>query len=127
MAADVTVRVSGPLFDGRAPAVVAAFLHDAKEEVANQGYADIHHELDRVLRNPTPYYETQIQIERAVADRVHDGGVIYGPWLEGVGSRNGTTRFKGYFHWRRVRQALRFKAGGIAERILRQRYLGRLS
>ena len=35
---------------------------------------------------------------------ITDGGVIYGPWLEGLGSRNATTRFKGYASFRRVGQ-----------------------
>jgi hypothetical protein len=35
---------------------------------------------------------------------ITDGGVIYGPWLEGVSSRNTTTRFKGYASFRRVGQ-----------------------
>ena len=33
---------------------------------------------------------------------IDDGGVVYGPWLEGTGSRNGTTRFKGYASFRRT-------------------------
>ena len=32
--------------------------------------------------------------------RISDSNLVYGPWLEGVGSRNQTTRFKGYFQFR---------------------------
>lgn len=35
---------------------------------------------------------------------VTDGGIVYGPWLEGAGSRNQTTRFKGYRMWRTTLQ-----------------------
>jgi hypothetical protein len=122
----VDVDTHGPLFDGRAQAAVHAFLDEAKQEVAQQGLADVHQLLDLSIRNPTPYYETQILTERVGADWVvHDRGIVYGPWLEGVGSRNKTTRFKGYWSFRRVTTVLRMKAHGIAERVL-HRYLGRM-
>lgn len=97
----VEVDVSGPIFDGRALAAVDAFLEDAKDEVGAQASAEVHLILDRSIRHPTPYYETQVHVERAGMDRsVNDRGVVYGAWLEGVGSRNLTTRFKGYHAFR---------------------------
>jgi hypothetical protein len=67
--------------------------------------------LGEVLQNPTGYYESRITSEvSALGARVTDGGVIYGPWLEGVGSRNQTTRFKGYATFRKTRQELEYKA-----------------
>lgn len=118
----------GPLFDGRALAELNAFEHEAVRTVAEQGYADIHLALDLTLREPTPYYETQIQVERVTDEfyRVHDNDVIYGPWLEGVGSRNKTTRFKGYANWRRTAQELQNKAPKIAAQIL-SRYIERMN
>lgn len=118
----------GPLFDARALAELTAFEHEAVRTVAEQGYADIHLALDLTLRNPTPYYETQIQVERVTDEfyRVHDNDVIYGPWLEGVGSRNKTTRFKGYANWRRVGQELQNKAPKITAQIL-SRYIERMN
>lgn len=125
---DVTIDFRGPLFDRRAEAAVADFQEEAVEEIANQGYADIHFELDRVLRNPTTAYENRIQVERAVGDGwlVHDDNSLYGPWLEGVSERNRSTRFKGYHHWRRISQALQDKAPQIAQQVL-DRYMGRLN
>ncbi len=38
---------------------------------------------------------------------ITDGGVVYGPWLEGVSSRNQRTRFKGYASFRKTAQWLR--------------------
>jgi hypothetical protein len=53
---------------------------------------------------------------------VHDDGVIYGPWLEGTGSRNApVTRFPGYGSFRRASQQLDREIGGIADRILTRR------
>ena len=43
---------------------------------------------------------------RDLSGLITDGGVIYGPWLEGVGSRNASTRFKGYAAFRRTAQWL---------------------
>ncbi len=41
---------------------------------------------------------------------VHDSGIIYGPWLEGVSDRNKTTSFKGYSMFRKVAQQIERKA-----------------
>lgn len=44
------------------------------------------------------------------AYEVHDSGIVYGPWLEGEGSRNLTTPFKGYRTFRKVAQQIDRKA-----------------
>jgi len=49
--------------------------------------------------------------------KIHDSGVVYGPWLEGTSSRNQTTRFKGYASFRRVKQWLE---KGIASRVMKK-------
>jgi len=50
--------------------------------------------------------------------KISDNGVIYGPWLEGVGSRNATTRFKGYANYRRnVQQIQAFMNARTAQEI----------
>lgn len=43
----------------------------------------------------------------------------YGPWLEGTGSRNQTTRFKGYYSFRLATQELDTNAEDIAEETLK--------
>ncbi len=117
--ADITVTVSGPFFDGRATQRVDAFLRDATAEVAQQGLADVHQLLDLSIREPTPYYETQIMTQRVLDDMVvHDRGIIYGPWLEGVSERNRTTRFKGYHSFRRATEGLRGKVAALIRPIL---------
>lgn len=123
----ITATSSGPVLDGQAPRIVADYLDAAKWAVARQGEVDIGMELRRVIRQPTPYYWTRITTERQANDLVvHDQGVVYGPWLEGVGSRNfPATRFRGYGHWRRVRQALDRKATSLAAGVLPY-YLDRL-
>lgn len=125
---DVTVEVnrSGPLFDGRADHEVVEFLDDAKQQVAQQGLSNWHENLDSSIRHPTPYYETQITVQSLHdAQVVHDRGIVYGPWLEGTGSRNRTTRFKGYWSLKRAVELLRTQTGPLLERVLR-RYLERM-
>ena len=124
--ADIEVNLSGPVFDGRAAHEVRAFLDEAVHDVAAQGYSDVMHNLEGSIRHPTPYYETQITVDSAGSSRIiNDRGIIYGPWLEGVGSRNKTTRFKGYFSFRRATQQLRGQATELAERVL-EKYTRRM-
>ncbi len=109
------VRLSGPLFDGLAHLYVEHMITSCEQEIAMQAMAYVHENLNASIKHPTPYYETQINIMRRGTDLVvNDRGVIYGPWLEGVGSRNETTRFKGYSSFRRARQRL---IDGIADKI----------
>lgn len=123
-----TVDLDGPLFDGRAPQVMGEYAQAVVDDVAEQGFRDIGFTLVRVLKHPTGYYQSQIR-NRPLGPKtrvLYDNRVIYGAWLEGVGSRNTpVTRFEGYFTFRRVTFALNRKAKPIAEMTLR-RFLGRL-
>jgi len=106
---EITVKanVSGPMFDARARVAVDRFREDATHAVGQAALSEVQTLLDRSIRNPTPYYETQILAQRIVNDVVvHDRGIVYGPWLEGTSSRNRTTRFKGYASFRRAAQAV---------------------
>jgi hypothetical protein len=116
-----TVEISGPIFDGRASAAVERLLDESERAVAQQGFADVHKILDQSIRHPTPYYETQITVEAGDGGHiVHDRGVIYGPWLNGTGSRNETTRFKGYGAFRIVKQELHEKVPGLVDPIVKR-------
>lgn len=125
---DITIEVTrqGPLFTGEAAVQVALFLDEAKREVAAQGLADVHQVLNENIKFPTPYYETQIISQRMATDQVvHDRGIVYGPWLEGVSTRNQTTRFKGYHAFRNAKNNLVGKWPPLAEHVL-QKYLPRM-
>jgi hypothetical protein len=106
------VRIAGPLFSGRAAAETEVMTVDIEREIAEDAVNRVKDRLGEVLQNPTGYYESQIQTDRSSDGgyRVTDGGVIYGPWLEGVSTRNQTTRFKGYFTFREVSQQIGDKA-----------------
>jgi hypothetical protein len=121
MAEDVRVETKGPVFDGRAKGALLIILEQAKWEVGMAALSQVHLLLDQSIRNPTPYYETQITIDRQRDDVVvHDRGIIYGPWLEGTGSRNRTTRFKGYASFRRATQHTRGLVPAIVGRVVRR-------
>ena len=111
--------VSGPLF--HSDAQVEGMLHEIRQDVAQRGYELVQGNLAGSLRHPTGYYQSQVRVEDTPRGRaINDGGVVYGPWLEGVGSRNETTRFKGYFSFRRATQTLESEAPAIAQRIVAQ-------
>jgi len=122
----VEMKLTGPLFDGTAPKAVQDFITDAEQSIGDYAVNEIQTELGRVLKHPTGYYRGHIQTDLSSEQvSVNDGGVIYGPWLEGVGSRNKRSRFKGYATFRRVSQQLQDRAVGIAEKSL-PKLLGRL-
>lgn len=103
--------IGGDLFDD-AERIVDNWLEEVKASIAQQGISKLHQLMDAYFKNPTPYYETQVTIDNRGGDFViHDRGVIYGPWLAGLSSRNHTTRFKGYLHWRRTVQYLEQEEG----------------
>jgi|SoimicmetaTmtLPB_FD_contig_121_5220_length_4023_multi_2_in_0_out_0_7 hypothetical protein len=109
---EFTVQASGPLFNGVSSALVQRYTQEGGEEVAQWADAEVHRVLGQVLRNPTGYYESQVQVNRVSNDSfaITDGGVVYGPWLEGISSRNDATRFKGYATFRRVAERVEKRA-----------------
>jgi hypothetical protein len=131
MLVSTTVHVSGPFFDGRTGNAINGAVKDMEREVAQWGYNMVHARLRRVLKHPTGYYQSFIQTERKVdSTEINDGWPtsgtpVYGPWLEGTGSRNfPETRFKGYRTFRLVAQRMNAQVGPKADRILRQRLVG---
>ncbi len=115
----VEVTYSGPVFDGTAARVIGDAADEAEREIAQRGYDMVRRELSSVLRDPTGYYESRVAVDLTGEElRIDDGGVVYGPWLEGVGSRNQSSRFKGYATFRRVAQKLEADALSIADEIV---------
>jgi hypothetical protein len=118
-------REHGPLFDGRAPFIVDYWLGQASEHLADEGVRIVHQRLHEVLRHPTGHYESRVVKDRSFGDvAVTDSGVVYGPWLEGTGSRNRTTRFKGYATFRRAAQELEAREPQVIEHDIREMVRG---
>jgi hypothetical protein len=119
----IDIGVKGALFDGRAERELDIAIRHLVATVADQASADVHQNADTSFRDPTPYYETQLhRFEQGRQQLVGDRGVVYGPWLEGDGSRNRTTRFKGYRLWRRARQSAEKAVPRLARPILARFY-----
>lgn len=110
--ADRDLDFHGPLFDGRAKAAAQRLVRDMRDTLGDRGKEMVLQRLGEVIKHPTGYYESQVRSEAHGSQFVDvtDGGVVYGPWLEGTGSRNQTTRFKGYHTFRIVAQRLEREA-----------------
>lgn len=121
--AEVVLR--GPLFDARAKRVTNAMLDDAAQAIAERAQNDVRETIRSKAVRRTGNYERHVQIDRAGNDRqVNDGGIVYGPWLEGVSRRNYSTRFRGFSQFRRATQRLAGRTGEIAEPVIRRRIGG---
>lgn len=129
MATTIQVTLSGPLFrKGSAP--VRAAAQNAVRELVELG----EQRLDQMLRpRPAGVYLSVSEAQKGKAStgnyrrNIHavvkdlngiitDGGVVYGPWLEGTSSRNQTTRFKGYQSFRRTAQYMQKHGKAILEK-----------
>jgi hypothetical protein len=120
----------GPLFDARGPRVFNEFADELEEEAAEWALDHIKDTYHTHFKHPTGYYESNVRIRNSaggteVWDGGH-GGPVYGPWLEGVGSRNATTRFKGYRAFRKAAAALERRIEDMGDRLFNARYRGRL-
>lgn len=122
--ADVILR--GVFFAPGEPYVTRAFLHKAQDRVANEAERKIHafqNLLFRYQSSPkTGYYERHI-VNRDLGSRhiITDSDVVYGPWLEGIGSRNyPVTRFKGYAIFRRTARDVQSRADELVAPIIKE-------
>lgn len=112
------VEISGPIT--HADESFAITLDEIDDAIADRAKAMWLANLNSSIRVNTGRYVSHINIRRE-ADSwvVNDAGVVYGPWLEGTGSRNyPVTVFPGYFSARRAVEELEPIASLIAgERI----------
>lgn len=126
----VNLNVSGPLFDGTLEPVVTQWIDATKKDVADLGVLTIQEiavKMDKSGRG-TGHYMSVIntrQVSPYNDQLINDGGIVYGPWLEGTTKRNTSTRFKGYHAFRKARTRLRRQYGEIAQRKLTE-FIGRM-
>jgi hypothetical protein len=122
MSLDITF--TGPLFDGRAERAIDRACDDARDDIAAFAEERVLMGTSATFKTRTPYYETMVTTTRVSGEvsLVHDQGVVYGPWLEGVGSRNApVTRFGGYHHWRKAKEAVTARGPQIADIAIQRR------
>lgn len=92
-----SVEASGPLFDGRTEKAVEKAGDEWERRMGILGASMFRSRLNVVLRKQTPVYRLRVEAkEDRPGWKIWDQRMVYGPWLEGTGSRNRTTRFKGY-------------------------------
>jgi len=114
---NVKVETKGAIFNAaKSAAAGRRMIIEINEAIAQEGVNRVLARLERVLKNPSGYYQSRIAVQRRQIYRGYwDNNVIYGGWLEGVDSRNATTRFKGYRTFRMVKQALDRDAVALAQ------------
>jgi hypothetical protein len=127
----VHVTRSGPMFNGGVRRAVNDYVDDWEEDVADYALNHIRRTFHSSFKAPTGRYESRVRIANDGGHpNITDGGnrgPVYGPWLEGVGSRNRSTRFKGYHAFRKAAARVERMAGLIGERLLDRRYLRRMN
>lgn len=119
------VTVKGPLLDkAQSLRLLAAMVKDIDKALAQAGVNLVQLQLDKNLKHPTGFYRKHIvtDLSKKQAAYVTDSGVIYGPWLEGTGSRNQSTRFKGYSSFRKATKQLNDASELITSRVV-ERYV----
>lgn len=123
------VRREGALFDFRGRILFARYSGDLEKEGAEWALDHVKSTYHTHFKQPTGYYESRVHVHKGMTGHeVWDGGEagpVYGPWLEGVGSRNATTRFKGYHAFRKAATALELRIESLGDRIFRLRYENR--
>lgn len=122
------VHVSGPMFDVRAQVMVDHMLTEVLQEVGDYALFQWRMNLEDSWREPTGAYLSRTNLARRENDLVtNDHGSVYGPWLEGTGSRNApVTRFKGYAAARRATVTVDRKAKQLAQPYV-DKWVGRIN
>lgn len=118
---NVSSKETGPIFNAsKTRAAALRAITEINETLAQEGVQRVKARLGEVLRNPTGYYESRIEVQRGDRYRgVWDNRVAYGGWLEGVDPRN-SGRFKGYRTFRLVRQGLDADKTAIAAPVIQR-------
>lgn len=121
MTLGISVSQHGPMFDGRADAAAVEMCNEAERAVAIHGSALVRARQNATFKVQTPYYRTHTQARKTLGGwRITGPSVAYGDWLEGTGSRNRTSRFKGYFIFRTMTAVIqRASAATVAPIIAR--------
>lgn len=115
-----TVTTSGPLFDGRAVQAARDFAKELQKAIGEKAQKMVTDRMGTEFRIDEGKYVASIHLDSDdMYTYVHDmNAFVYGPWLEGDGSRNMTTRFKGYGTMRKISSDIQPDIEAVAEEII---------
>lgn len=118
----ITVSMHGPFFTAAAPAAIKDAMSDTVRELVAEGESRVQLQLYPGHGLITGHYRRSIhgEVLGPFSGTVHDSLVVYGPWLEGVSSRNERSRFKGYAMFRNAFQQLQRIAQDVADKHVRR-------
>ncbi len=108
--AELTLDEHGAFLEGRGGPVVRQFFEDAKQLVGKAGEDRVKERVARRAKHPTGAYAGAVKtfdFKKGRTIQAEYPQVLYGPWLEGVSTRNVSTRFRGYRMYRLTRTWLR--------------------
>lgn len=94
-----TVETHGPIFDGEWEPAMGDLMSDLVDELSGHALDAWRGNLNSRIRVNRGRYVSRPHITRTsrLAADLDDSRSVYGPWLEGTGSRNApVTRFPGY-------------------------------
>lgn len=138
------VKTSGPLFDGRAQAAFDRAASDIQHSVAGRAEDAARANFAETIRNDRGvfldsfkitdishlYTSTSGKKSYSMPVTVTPGDSVvttdlatYGPWLEGTGSRNMTTKFRGYNGFRKAAEQVNREATVIGDEVLQSGYI----
>lgn len=109
--------VQGGLFDGGWEAGMSELVVDLVGAVGDTVLDTWVEQLDKNIRVNQHRYTSTVRATRVDESTVlvNDGTSVYGPWLEGQGSRNApVTRFKGYGSAREATELVAAKVDEVA-------------
>jgi hypothetical protein len=130
--AKTLIKLSGPLFDGRADAADREFTARLAREIAEIGRDWIKLDTGRMTKSGsnTGAAAGGVELEGSGTTYVIRGGIRAGeyawPWLEGTSRRNQSTGFKGYGSFRRTRLRMRKQVTSYAQQLLDEYLLPRI-
>jgi hypothetical protein len=97
-----TVTLRGPLFDGRAESILSQAIDEARRQLIDVTAMQFVRQEITVFRYnsgpPTYRYRSGLHTKHAgeVSRLLPSQSIPYVHWIEGTGSRNARSRFKGY-------------------------------
>lgn len=116
------VAFSGPLFDGSLQRNLERAVVDAVGDAAVEAVRVVRRTDARSFRRSTGHTSSRVGFKRSgpTGFRVHGGGLVWRPWLEGTAPRNRKSSFKGHGIFRRSRTPVRDESVEVIEAAVRR-------